>query len=454
VFDPIVLCRVSALSCDNGSVLDHDGLECPPTKRKKKMNSAKSKLVALVLPLCFLMFVFATTAFGLTGAIFTTDGTCTGVNVNLFADKDAVHLDGGSAHVGAAGLPAGFYYVQVTEPNGTLLGFSPTAVAEVNALGEFVQCYQLSAILVKASDGSPGYDDTTNGGGVYKVWVSADQTFTNGENKTDNFKVKTIATPPSTLCVDKFYDTNVNGVQDPGEPSIVGWQVSITDNINLVRFTPICVVVDPDIYTVTEFSPTETNWVHTGPQQFDNITLAGGDSADVTFGNVCTGQLGGLTLGFWSNKNGQMATTTADINFLNTLFLRNPNGTRFFPTKTTLPKWLTSASATNMANMLSAQLVAMELNVRHSLVSGVTGSSIVYRPELAGCGISGLSTTGFITINDLMTAANNALADPNGYTLSGNPARTCQEKIKTALDDLNNNKPFYVQPGPCPATFP
>src|SRR5262245_21109649 len=69
-----------------------------------------------------------------TGAIFTTDGACAGTNVNIFNNKNAVYLDGGPAHPNAAGLPDGAYYVQVTEPNGTLLGTSVpnTAVVVIN----------------------------------------------------------------------------------------------------------------------------------------------------------------------------------------------------------------------------------------------------------------------------------------------------------------------------------
>src|SRR4030042_4440102 len=86
------------------------------------------------------------------GAIFTTDNTCTGVNLNIYGNRTDVYLDGGPAHLGAAGLLDGDYYVQVTEPNGTLLGNSsasstPTPVHVTD--GEFEHCYQLWAILVK-----------------------------------------------------------------------------------------------------------------------------------------------------------------------------------------------------------------------------------------------------------------------------------------------------------------
>src|SRR5689334_15374014 len=42
----------------------------------------------------------------LTGAIFTTDSTCTGVNVNIFDNKSDVYLDGGPDH-GGSGFPDG-----------------------------------------------------------------------------------------------------------------------------------------------------------------------------------------------------------------------------------------------------------------------------------------------------------------------------------------------------------
>src|SRR5690349_4231055 len=87
------------------------------------------------------------------GAIFTTDSTCTGVDLNIYDSKDDVYIDGGPAHPGAAGLPDGSYCVQVTDPSGqTVLGMSDPGAVTV-ADGEFVQCYQLTAILKTASSG-------------------------------------------------------------------------------------------------------------------------------------------------------------------------------------------------------------------------------------------------------------------------------------------------------------
>jgi hypothetical protein len=136
------------------------------------------------------IFGFAASIEASSGATFTTDASCDGTNLNVFGDKDAVYLNGGPHHEGSAGLAEGDYYVQVTTPGGNLLGSTPGATVHVDATGSFENCYQLSAILQKASDASDGYDDTSNGGGVYKVWISSTADFANGTNKTDNFKVK------------------------------------------------------------------------------------------------------------------------------------------------------------------------------------------------------------------------------------------------------------------------
>jgi hypothetical protein len=393
----------------------------------------------------------------LPGAVFTTDSTCSGVDLNIYGSKDAVYINGGPAHPGAAGLPDGSYCVQVTSPDGTVLGVSAPGAVTVSG-GEFVSCYRLSAILNTATSGFtvPGYDDTNNPGGEYKVWVSTDCDFTNNSTKTDNFKVRAGGGGPgdtATLCVTKFYDANANGVKDGNEQDITGWlfQVFAADNLQLTRFTPRCVVLDPGTYTVIEGTPIELNWVHTTPTQVDKTLVAGG-TENVSFGNVCLGPGGGLTLGFWSNKNGQKLETAYDFTFLNSLCLvvgANGGHQQFSATlataKTQLNTWLLNATATNMAYMLSAQLAAMELNVRHGFVGG---SALVYEQCLVDIGVS---STGFITINDLMTAANNSLC-AHPVTKTAGTDRSYQECLKNALDDANNNKNF-TQSSPCDFSF-
>jgi hypothetical protein len=410
-----------------------------------------------------LLLIGSSIASAAPGAIFTTDSNCTGTNVNIFGNKADVYLDGGPHHPGSAGLPDGGYYVQVTEPNGTVLGVSTDATgvpvtAVTVVAGEFSNCYQLSAILRTASSGFTvfGYDSTSNPGGEYKVWVSSVPTFANSDSKTDNFKVKEGPVPPETaeLCVEKFYDANANGIADVGEVLIDGWKMRISDGISLIRFTPTCNEVEPDTYSVFEFNPIETNWIHTTPQLIENITLAANEHKTVFFGNVCLGPGGGKTLGFWSNKNGQATmndggTLAPELALLSSLNLRNGSGADFNPTNyNDFRNWLLNANATNMAYMLSAQLAAMQLNVESG---GVGGNAVIYAPALLPFAPAGLSALGFIKISDLITAANNELG-LHGSVLSGNPFRAYQEALKNALDAANNNLNF-VQAAPCPFTF-
>lgn len=127
------------------------------------------------------------------GAVFTTDAAGVAVDANIYDDQGDVYLNGGPKKPGAAGLPDGTYYVRVTAPDGTLLGTSVGAAVErpvTVVSGAFADLYQLSAILIRASDGQPGYDATANPGGEYKVWVSTVAAFTPSQTKTDNFKVR------------------------------------------------------------------------------------------------------------------------------------------------------------------------------------------------------------------------------------------------------------------------
>jgi hypothetical protein len=176
--------------------------------------------------------------------------------------------------------------------------------------------------------------------------------------------------------------------------------------------------------------------------------VVSGGSATISFGNVCLGPGGGLTLGFWSNKNGQALITSGDLQHLRDDFhLRNADGSEFNPTTAAQVKsFLLGATATNISNMLSAQLATMYLNVAHGFVNG--GALVFGGNNPAGCNIP-VNGNGFITVNALMADAAAELA-LNGLVLSGNPERACQEFKKTTLDRANNNLNFVQGPGACP----
>jgi len=425
---------------------------------------ARWKFLALVLVI--VGAIFATTAGvasaePVSGAVFTTDSACSGTDLNLYGAKSDVYLDGGPAHSGAAGLPDGSYYVQVTDPSGAMV-LGKSAGADATVLnGEFVQCYQLTDTLYTASSGftTKGYDDTPNAGGVYKVWVSTSSDFTNSVTKTDNFKVE--ACDPETedctpvfsqnrLTVEKFYDADANGLWDNADTEILGWQVRIqSDAFDQFAFTAVNMLLDPAIYTVSESDPVETNWIHTTPTSA-MADLTAGDQ-DVTFGNIClVSGHGGLTLGFWSNRNGQALISGGDLTALQNQNLVTATGVAFQPTTAAqVRSWLLSATATNMAYMLSAQLAATTLDVLHGFLSD---SQLIYAPSLTAYGIS--NSAGFTTIGAVRTAANNDLgALGHNVTLSASPYRAKQEALKNVLDGLNNNTVPFASATPCAFSF-
>ncbi|HEU4869638.1 MAG TPA: hypothetical protein VFT08_02150 [Pyrinomonadaceae bacterium] len=396
----------------------------------------------------------------LTGAIFTTNSLCSGTDLNLYDAKPDVYLDGGPAHPNAAGLPPGEYYVQVTSPDGTLLGTSLGLADEtpvvVDGNGEFAQCYQLITIVRAASNAGPypvaadGFDTTPNPGGEYKVWVSKVNTFDESESKTDNFKIKPGA-QTGTLNVIKYYDTNTNGTQDGGEVAITGWEVKVGAQESFpmtaeTKFTPVSIQVeDPGCYTAQEGDA--TGWIHTTPK-IDSKQVTLGNTTTISFGNVCLGPGGGLTLGFWSNKNGQAIMNSTDLQHLRDDFkLRKADGSEFNPnTNAEVRSFLLGASATNMANMLSAQLIAMYLNVAHGFVNG--NALLFAGSNPSGCTVP-VNGAGFITVNALIADADTEL-DASGLVLSGNPERACMEFKKNTLDKGNNNLNFVQPPGSCP----
>lgn len=445
----------------------------------------------------------------ISGAIFTTAVDCTIVNGNIYASKGDVYLDGGPAKPGAAALPASTkFYVQVTDPSGgQVLGsslYNPVnkmpLVTTTN--GDVSSCLHLQEI-VSLPDGTAGYMDSRNYGGEYKVWVSTSLLFDNQYTKTDNFKVGASVVPPSstsgTIKIYKFYDADANGRWSDGDQWLPsdrwspGWKVDIMGyGPNLTTFGPdgasyaayatydglplTDAGASSETYVVREYQPQPvigTQWYSTTPlamsttppylNQFD-VTLSPTSSiGSVTFGNVCTGKGGGLTIGFWSNKKGATAINNAQITGLDpgskgvfaglgSLNLVNAQGNYVsFADIPTFDYWLLNATAKNMAYMLSVQYAAMYLNMNVNSSSPSTfGLSLIY-----AAGVPGAMSSGFASVNTVMAAAKQTLEE-NPLTLNGDAStadiRRKQEAIKSALDRANNDLGF-VQKQPCAATF-
>jgi len=292
-----------------------------------------------------------------------------------------------------------------------------------------------------------------------------------GQQATASVTINCEPCPPSGgIGGVKYYDLNANGKFDGGEQVIAGFQIKLRlifpdgSEIEETQFTDEngewsrSELPEGTKFTVCEVLPSG-NWVQTGPLPGDtNITGEATANASkcwegevgttfirgLDFGNVCLNGGGGHTPGYWSNKNGfntmnDGGTVEPELAMLRSLNLRNANGSNFDPTTyTQFRTWLLNGTATNMAYMLSVHLAAMALNVEAGFVDG---SSLVY--------VSGI---GFMSISDLMAAADAALG-ADGYTPEGDPNRARQEVLKNALDAANNNQNF-VQPGPCPVLYP
>ena len=258
----------------------------------------KLRIAAILTPLVASLFCQATASAAVPGAIFTTavDGSIVNANVQ-YASKCDVYLDGGPgqhAPAGAAGLPAGDYYFQVTDPNGqTLLSTDPVTNRRVHVSEKGVidaysgyggaphptgfdqDHYELGAITVRLSNATCPADflNSSNGGGVYKVWVTpaADfvgdpanvdnacgsgcfHGFVSSKSKTDNFKVMPTTATFCLTIVKQLVDDS--GAITPG----LKWPMQVMDNQGVTNnlFTndtdgtvKVCALV-AGTYTVSE----------------------------------------------------------------------------------------------------------------------------------------------------------------------------------------------------------
>ncbi|MEM3957989.1 MAG: SdrD B-like domain-containing protein [Thermoproteota archaeon] len=242
-------------------------------------------------------------------------------------------------------------------------------------------------------------------------------------------------------CV--FYDSNVNGERDAGEPVLSGIVVELL--VGEDRATWTLTGSTYSFYNVwgeyTVKVVLAENWASTTPQAV-TLTVEQGDTAIIDFGVVRIGCYGGgHTLGFWSSKNGEdkikdgSSGEIEELELLAGYNLRTQDGRYFEPKSySELRNWLLNGDATNMAYKLSTHLAAMVLNVEAGFVNL---DAKIYAPGVK-------EGTDFQTINDLIEAANYWLG-LDGYTPSGDPNRAYQELLSRALDAANNNLNFVCQ---------
>lgn len=443
------------------------------------------------------------------------------VDCNNYASKAGVYMSGGPT--GGSGLSAGSYFFAVLDPSGqntlpyvlyptgkllsqdaqacrtftknadgTITYDATTAAGCTTALHAMgITPYSLKSVVQLIP-----YLNTPNNGGVYILAICQVGAVNSSSCKFDAFRIRNgedgpPPPPPNgnpLISGRKYYDTNRDGIWTPGEAFISGWAINVQGSTVYTDangdFTK---TVTPGSYLVNEFLPTATTgWVQTGniqdksgsylnsvafhltangstwPAKSYTVTaVLGGTTTGLDFGNVCSPNPGGHTLGFWSNKNGLALVTQTDINNLNAFYLRNGAGADqnwvgiLTQQKTALNGFLLSANASNMANMLSAQMTATFLSTQHT-INGVlitngavnidaaaipsallvsSGTGLIPDAEVAGLGAPR-------TVSQNIQYAN-ILLRYYPITVATGAARTEEGRVKNIFDAVNNNLSFF-----------
>ena len=461
------------------------------------MKAKKGQGWVVILWVCIALVLGCTPATA--GVFFTTEVDCV-TKENHFLDAQEVYIQGSQASDGV--LDDGLYYVQVTNPSGSVLLGSSGNVTPVQVVGgNFVQCYKLWDIVLKASDGTQGYDPTTNAGGNYKVWISQDPLFTSNVSHITVFKVRPVDTPLTDICVVKYYDADydqdfdqiANG-DEVDELPIPDWRIelwlgdelvecALTDVEGKATFT---VPSDGAQYIVREVLPVYTLeemltigfYINSTPLEVEvTAALDEDERISVEFGNVSLIPEYGLgrTPGFWQTRTLKgRATLAYNIllgwdpewrDLLNTMCLVLPDGTDLMIPDTIadngipdgdyeaafakLDRWIVSMGADgNMAYILSRQLAALALN---------RNCGFLVDPALMWVLDTREDPPVPVLIDDFLGDANGLLCG-NPLTLGGDPAvaevRDQQEAIKDVIDAINNNvlPVFVISPVPLPFT--
>jgi hypothetical protein len=167
----------------------------------------------------------------------------------------------------------------------------------------------------------------------------------------------------------------------------------------------------------------------------------------VSLGPDPSSSTGAQAVTFWDNKGNKALITAAELSSLGALNLVNQGGADFDPKAVAqLQAWLSTSPNATTSYLLAVQLAVMDLNV---LAGNVKGTDLVYAGGLSSYasayGITGLTSGGFIDVQDLMNAANAILAvDPKAG--SGDPNQAYEAALALVLQAANGNTDF-VQPG-------
>jgi hypothetical protein len=156
---------------------------------------------------------------------------------------------------------------------------------------------------------------------------------------------------------------------------------------------------------------------------------------------------GADTVTFWDSQRNARTITAADLSNLDLLNLVTQGGSAFDPHSVAqLQAWLSLSPNATAAYQLAVQLAALDLNV---LAGNVQAADLVYAggllPYASADNIAGLSSGGFIDVQDLMNAANVALAQVRPGAPANDPSQAFEAALAQVLQAANLNSDFVSQ---------
>jgi hypothetical protein len=379
------------------------------------------KLLGITLFASLALFSPAPVNAQVNGVIYSTNAQ--GVGQNLFNSKSHVYLAGGSGPLCSGnGLADGLHYFQVTNPSGSVL-LSTDSLASRQVLvsngvivgaapGRSIKNGPCGSKIVQVAN----FLTSPNGGGEYKVWLTSvsdyipgagSHGFVSSKSKTDNFKVREGGPliQQTSIRGAVFYDLDEDGLFDPlgSDMPLSGWRVEITgEGVTDYTFTDqdgLFEFLRPatgEVHRVESIAPEPGfvgtlggRWLPTTPIEV-HVT-ASGSVVEVGFGNlflINTPEFA-RSKGYWHNQ-GQAELAACDPLWretINSLCLRTnftnatgEEGTLFTVSMTDpfatvfqqLSSYLTAPAYGVLANILSVQFAAANLNRSCGPLAGVT----------------------------------------------------------------------------------
>jgi parallel beta-helix repeat protein len=157
---------------------------------------------------------------------------------------------------------------------------------------------------------------------------------------------------------------------------------------------------------------------------------------------------------FWDNNHNAKQITLAELQSLDSLHLVDGKGNPFDPSTlgnlqkdvNQLQQWLQAPPKASTSYQLSVQLASMDLNV---LSGYVHATDLVFAGGLlsyaSAYGITGLTSGGFIDVQNLMNAANAILGQVSPGSQSSDPNQAYEMALAQVLQAANANGDFVSQ---------